>query len=454
LILNSTNDSVDGFAWKLDFNGTLGYARRFGGSGTESLSDAGVDKAGNIYTTGTFTGIVDFDPGTGVANLGSGSGAADSYVLKLNPNGNILYTRSIGGGASTTRASSIFPDGAGNMYLSGGFSGVADFEPWNPKKPVNGGTGSGFVAKLWPPVTAPVKPNNLPPRITSTGGPYTIQEANGITVKGEAVDPEGIPMIYNWDLNGDGIFGDAFGKKATLNPIQMSLLGLIDGTGVPRTVKLRINDGVNLQVETTTTLTIQSVAPTIKLIVPATGSEGVRPQVSYKILFEPVGKDIKAGFRASWDFNDDGVWDIGDGSTYAGSDIRNTLKIPASFVTDSGPLAVRVRVFDKDGAFSEKSGTIVLNETAPKATFAPVSAPTSGTTSTFRFTAPVDSASDVSAGFTYAYDFNNDGVYEVSGSAPQATIAFPTRGIYTVRGKIIDQDGLFTIYELTVDVRI
>jgi hypothetical protein len=454
MTLVSANNSVDGFAWKLDFNGVLVYARRFGGPGTETVTDAAVDNAGSIYTTGTFTGIADFDPGVGIAWLGSGSGAADTFVLKLGPKGNLAYTRSIGGGASTTRSSGIFADGAGNMYISGGFSGVADFEPWNPRKIVNGGTGSGFIAKLWPPLNAPVKPNNLPPRIISTGGPYTIQEANGITVTGEAIDPEGVPMIYNWDLNGDGIWGDAFGKKVTLNPVQMSLLGLIDGTGVPRTVRLRINDGVNLQVETTTTLTIQSIAPTIKLNAPATGVEGVRPEVSYKIVFEPVGKDIKAGFRASWDFNDDGVWDLGDGTTYAGSVKGATVKIPAVFVNDSGPLAIRVRVFDKDGAYAEKSITIMLVEKAPKATFGALSAPIAGTPSTIQFSNPVDSPTDMAEGFTYAYDLDNDGVYEVSGNSPQATVVFPTGGTYLVRGKIIDQDGLSTTYELILEVRI
>lgn len=449
--LNSDSNSVDGFAWKLDFNGTLGYARRFGGAGTESVSDGAVDGAGNFYTTGTFTGVVDFDPGAGIAKLGSGSGAADTFVLKLNQNGNLAYTRSLGGGASTTRSSGIFPDGAGNMYITGGFSGQADFEPWNPRKVLGGGNGSGFIAKLWPPVNAPIKPNNLPPRIISTGGPYTIQEANGITVKGEAVDPEGVPLIYNWDLNGDGIWGDAFGKKVTLTPVQMSLLGLIDGTGVPRTVRLRINDGVNLQVDVSTTLTIQSVAPTIKLIAPTSANEGVRPEVSYKIVFEPVGKDIKAGFRASWDFNDDGVWDLGNGSTYAGSVTGATVKIPAGFVNDSGPLAVRVRVFDKDGAYSEKSITIMILEKAPKATFGALSAPTPGA-ATFQFTNPIDSANDVAAGFTYAFDFDNDGVYEVSGNNPQATVTFPAPGPYVVHGKIIDQDGAATTYELVLEV--
>src|SRR5207247_5059890 len=122
--------------------------RRLGRTNAEMISEIAVDLAGELYATGTFRGVVDFDPGSGVANLGSGAGAADTYVLKLDPTGILLYARSIGGGASTTWATGIFADGAGNIYLTGAFSGKADFEPWNAIYAMNGGNGSGFVAKL------------------------------------------------------------------------------------------------------------------------------------------------------------------------------------------------------------------------------------------------------------------------------------------------------------------
>jgi hypothetical protein len=449
--LTSANNSEDAFAWKLDPGGNLLYAEQFGGTNAETLTDMSIDKAGDLYATGTFTGIVDFNPAIGVANLGSGTGAADSYVEKLDANGNLIYTRSIGGGSSTTRASGILADAAGNIYLTGAFSGKADFEPANAIYAMNGGNGAGFVIKLSPSVLDAKKPNNLPPTGVSAGGPYVFLEGNGLSVKATATDPDGQPLTFSWDLNGDGIFGDAVGAKVVLNPLQMGALGLGDGTSIPRTIQVRVSDGVNLPVIVSATMTIMDVPPTIKLIAPATGVEGVRPQLSFNVLSDPSSKDVKAGFRASWDFNDDGTWDLGDGSTYAGS-IVGAVKIPMNIVADSGPLQVRVRVFDKDGAFTEATTTIVIAEKAPTATFALVGAAIAGNPTTFQFTKPIDGPADTAAGFTYSFDLDGDGVYELNGASPTASTVFAQAGTYSVKGKITDQDGTFTEYTLTVNV--
>ena len=407
--------------------------------------------AGDAYMTGTFTGVADFDPSTGVANLGSGAGAADSYVLKLDPNGNLVYTRSLGGGASTVNATGILADGAGSIYVTGAYSGRADFEPWNPVTIMNGGNGAGFFIKLTPSVNAAKRPNNLPPKNVDAGGPYVFLEGHGLQVQASAVDPEGKKLTYSWDLNGDGNFGDAYGAKVSLNQLQMGALGLGDGTSIPRTIKVRVLDGVNLAVEDSATMTIQDLPPTIVLKAPATTAEGVRPTIWFKVLSDMSSRDVKAGFRASWDFNDDGVWDAGDGSTYAGS-IAGSVKIPARFVADSGPLQVRVRVFDKDGAFSEDSATIIVGETAPTAKFAVVGPTRAGMPVTIQFSKPVDGPADTNAGFRYSFDLDNDGVYEVVGAKAQASTVFALPGTYTVNGRITDQNGTSTDYTLTLHV--
>lgn len=449
--LTSADESMDGFVWKLDPAGALLYARRFGGSKDETVSDLSIHPAGDVYVTGTFTGIADFDPSSSVANLGSGAGTVDGYVLKLGPTGALVYTRSLGGGASTVRPTGIFADAGGNMFVTGAFSGKADFEPANAIHAVGGGNGSGFVAKLSPAVNAARAPKNLPPTSVSAGGPYLFLEGKGLSVKGAATDPEGQPLTYSWDLNGDGVFGDAFGKRVVLNQLQMGALALGDGTSLPRTIKVRVLDGVNLAVETSATMTIQSVAPTIRLNAPTSAVEGVRPTMSFKVLSDPSSRDVKAGMKASWDFNDDGEWDLGDGTSYAGS-VAGAVKIPAEFVADSGPLAVRVRVYDKDGAYTEKTTTIVIGEKAPTAKLVLASPASAGNPTTFQFTNPVDGPADTQAGFTYSFDLDGDGTYETTGSTPQASVVFPIVGTYVVKGKITDQDGAFTEYALAVNV--
>lgn len=54
------------------------------------------DSQGNIYITGDFKGTVDFDPGPNTHLLIS-AGIYDVFVLKLDPAGNFLWAKSMGG---------------------------------------------------------------------------------------------------------------------------------------------------------------------------------------------------------------------------------------------------------------------------------------------------------------------------------------------------------------------
>jgi hypothetical protein len=286
----------------------------------------------------------------------------------------------------------------------------------------------------------------------SAGGPYVINEGTGLTVTASAVDSDNDKLTFTWDLNGDGKFGDAVGPTATLTAAQMKALGLEDGTSVARPIRVRVRDGVNMAAEAVANLTIKDVAPTVKLTAPATIPQGVRPTLTTAVIADPSAADQTAGFKYSYDFNDDGVWDLGDGTTYAGSVTTSTLKVPALFVPNSGPLAVRVRVFDKDGAYTDKVATIEIQNAAPTAQFSMSGTPAVGNPVTFQFTNPQDTPNDTAAGFTYAFDFDGDGNYEVIGKNPTAKFTFSFLGTFTVKGAIIDQDGAFTVYTLTVSV--
>jgi hypothetical protein len=84
---------------------------------------------GNVYSTGWFTGTVDFDPGPGTFNLTS-SGAADVFITKLNGSGNLIWARSIGGDLFNQGWSmTVDPAGSGDIYITGSFQGTVDFDP-------------------------------------------------------------------------------------------------------------------------------------------------------------------------------------------------------------------------------------------------------------------------------------------------------------------------------------
>jgi hypothetical protein len=100
--------------------GELVWARSFGSNGLDQGEGVAVDGAGNVYTTGRFSGIVDFDPGIGTHNLTS-AGGFDIFVSKLDSAGNLVWVRSFGG-TDFDEGWGVAVDGSGNVYTTGAFS--------------------------------------------------------------------------------------------------------------------------------------------------------------------------------------------------------------------------------------------------------------------------------------------------------------------------------------------
>lgn len=80
----TSNGGMDLYVSKLDSNGVLQFAKSFGGVDFDLMKSIDIDKHGSIYTTGLFTGTVNFDP-NGTFNLSAYSAADfDTYIQKLN----------------------------------------------------------------------------------------------------------------------------------------------------------------------------------------------------------------------------------------------------------------------------------------------------------------------------------------------------------------------------------
>jgi len=139
--------SGDVFVSKLDASGNFVWAKQFGGTSANIGSSIAVDDTENVYTTGYFVGTCDFDPSSGTYNLTS-SGQDDIFVSKLDASGNFVWAKRIGA-PNSDRGHSIAVDSNGNVYTTGYFAGICDFDPSSETYNLTSfGSGDIFVLKL------------------------------------------------------------------------------------------------------------------------------------------------------------------------------------------------------------------------------------------------------------------------------------------------------------------
>ena len=118
----------DIFVEKLDANGNFVWANSMGGASYEAGMAISSDTVGDVYITGEFEGVADFDPGPATFNLTSKSGQ-DIFIQKLATNGDFLWAKLIGGGAAWDQARSIVAVPSGDIYVTGIYGDTVDFDP-------------------------------------------------------------------------------------------------------------------------------------------------------------------------------------------------------------------------------------------------------------------------------------------------------------------------------------
>jgi hypothetical protein len=78
-------------------NGNFIWAKSFGGNDFDQSYSIAIDAESNVYSIGDFVGTVDFDPGTGVANLSAVKDGDIIFIQKLDENGNFSGQNPFGG---------------------------------------------------------------------------------------------------------------------------------------------------------------------------------------------------------------------------------------------------------------------------------------------------------------------------------------------------------------------
>jgi hypothetical protein len=163
------------FLTKYNANGTYGYTKVFGGTGTAIGYGLATDSSGSVYLGGSFSGTVVFDGAGGSDSVTSASN--NSFLTKFNQDGSYAWTRAplVAGGSvvGSNAGSSLATDSYGNIYLAADFRGTVTFDGSGDTDTQTSADDSGFVLSYQmsasPRPTSPVSPGPILPGAPDTG---------------------------------------------------------------------------------------------------------------------------------------------------------------------------------------------------------------------------------------------------------------------------------------------
>jgi len=145
LTVGQIDDAYDeAYIAKYSSNGTLAWAKGFGGGSVDLGKDISIDSAGNVYAIGEFTGSMDFN-GDGTVDLTS-AGGRDVYIAKYNSDGTLAWGKGIGSSWSD-HARGISTDSEGNIYVTGSFRDSIDLDADGTADLTNAGDVDAYIAK-------------------------------------------------------------------------------------------------------------------------------------------------------------------------------------------------------------------------------------------------------------------------------------------------------------------
>ncbi len=125
--LTSVNYSQDAFICKLNKDGDFQWVAQIGGDNVEAIMDVNADNPESVFATGLLFGTTDFDPGPAQYTLSSVDDSEDSFVLRLNSQGNFVWAKLISG-PNREEPRGIAVDASG-VYTTGLFEGTIDADP-------------------------------------------------------------------------------------------------------------------------------------------------------------------------------------------------------------------------------------------------------------------------------------------------------------------------------------
>jgi hypothetical protein len=147
-ITSTSPAGADCFISKFDSSGAYLWTKTFGNTNIDLLYTMAIDSSDNIFLGGIFSGAVDFNPALAETSTVTATGGYDAFILKLNSDGQHLWSTKFGGGGADYLYG-ISTGSNGEVFATGYFTSTVDL---NPGPGVNNATSIGgadtFLVKL------------------------------------------------------------------------------------------------------------------------------------------------------------------------------------------------------------------------------------------------------------------------------------------------------------------
>lgn len=422
-------------------DGSITYSPAAGFLGTDSFSyqvESASGQTGQATVTVEVVPLFEGDADEVVAGVFhdfNGPDVPDDFTATVSWNGGQTEDASVallGNGWYQVTTGHTFPDN-GNHVVSATVSGT-------------GGGPVGLSRSIWAENVAP----DLDPAGTFSGdegsslslGPVEFTDP-GFKEPGHS--DETFTYTIDW---GDGSSSSGAVTNASSGPPGPStgsvLAGHVYDDNGSYAVQITVEDDDGGEATTSTTVTVNNVAPTPSIGGPTTGEEGSALAFTGSAT-DPGPDDEVAGFSYAWDVTRDGSqFASGSGSSF-------------SFTPDdNGSYVVTLTATDKDGGTGTAQQNVSVTNLPPSGSLGNDGPVYIGTPVTVTFSNATDpSTADLNAGLHYSFGLSLGELasdYDDAGSADSAEFTFAAAGSFTVYGRVLDKDNGASDASTTVSV--
>ena len=236
--------------------------------------------------------------------------------------------------------------------------------------------------------------NNVAPAIASIDGATNVNEGETVTYTASVSDPGDDELTYNWTVNGELISNES-------DPETIDYTFADNGT---YNLSLTVTDDDGAATTSELEILVDNVAPTINITSEITGNEG--EAIAFNPTISDPGNDT---LTVTLDFGD---------SSEPIAVSSEELPVTHTY-TDNGNYTATLTVTDDDGATTNQTIDVTINNTAPViTTLTGDTEINEGETATFNAIA-TDSGNDT---LTYTWDFG-DGISQSTGNGEQGTVS-------------------------------